>query len=205
MTAMVLKSEIEKTVQWCKVWREVVQQAKVGAEVRSHMSGAFQHLCLEHHTGLLRLAEVGIYGAAFALYRPQFDAFVRGAWIRACASDVWIGGFQKNEKQPPVIKNIINSLEKVDGYEDGLLTKFRETAYGLLCDFTHGGTVQVRMRVAPGSIKMGWSEDHVAGLLRSSSALALLGCIEISRLAKDEEMANEFAFRHKSIYSIDVR
>ncbi|ALX11470.1 hypothetical protein P350_07880 [Burkholderia cepacia JBK9] len=166
MPGKMLHDEIARSIKWYAGYSELVDGAVLDMTVRRHMAGAFQHLCFEHHLASLRLVQAEIYGAAFALYRPQFDAFARGAWVRACASDDWIDGFRKNEMQPPNFKDLISNLERVEGYEDGTLSNYREIAYGLLCDFTHGGAVQIRMRVAAGTIKQAWAEEHVAGLLK---------------------------------------
>ncbi|MBR8005648.1 DUF6988 family protein [Burkholderia vietnamiensis] len=200
MQGKILKDEIERAIAWYSGWGALVDGAAIDMTVRQHMSAAFQHLCLEHHVALIHLVQADIYGAAFALYRPQFDAFTRGAWVRACAPDDWIEGFRSGDKQPPNLKDLISDLERVEGYGDGFLSSFRDTAYGLLCDFTHGGAVQIQARVASGAIKQRWAEEHIAGLLRSSSALTYLACIEIAHLADDKTLANEFAVRHQRAY-----
>lgn len=200
MPGKILQDEIDRAAEWYSGWGELVDGMSIDMTVRQQMSAAFQHLCLEHHVAVIRLVQSDMYGAAFALYRPQFDAFTRGAWVRACASDDWIEGFRAANKQPPNLKDLISDLERVEGYDDGSLSNFRETAYGLLCDFTHGGAVQIRARVASGTIKQQWTDEHVAGLLRSSSALTFLACVELAQLSKDKKLASEFAARHQHAY-----
>lgn len=197
----ILIDEISRANHWLAAWGKVMVSIPIANEGRPHVSAAFQHLCLEHHLGILRLVEQEIFGSAFALFRPQFDAFVRGAWIRVCASDAWIGGFLKGENRPSDLRALIEALEHAGAYDHGQLSDFRDRAYAVLCDFTHGGSVQIRSRMKVGAIEQGWEHKHVSGMLKSSSALAYLGLLEMAHLSDcPDELAGALSEAHQKIY-----
>ncbi|MDN7851320.1 DUF6988 family protein [Burkholderia seminalis] len=201
MAEQILVDGIERADLWLREWGKLVGDVSIANEQRQHASAAFQHLGLEHHVAILRLVHAEIYGSAFALFRSQFDAFTRGAWLRVCASDAWIEKFLRGDSRPSDLKELIEGLEAAGAYEPGHLSGFRDKAYALLCDYTHGGSVQLRSRMGDGSIAQGWEHKQVSGLLTSSCGLSLLGLLELAKLSDTpDELARKLGEAHMNIF-----
>lgn len=192
--------ELERAARWAMNWRALIDDLTIEPPERRKIAAAFHHLALEHHAAIAYLIHGGIHGAAFALFRSQFDAFTRGVWIRACASEKFIKRFLQNGGRPPDLMELIRQIERKEDFWGNDLGRFYEMAYGMLCDFTHGGATQIRARVNDGKIEQAWAHAHVAALLLASSRLSYLGCIEFARLVDDAELASSFAERHRAIY-----
>jgi hypothetical protein len=67
---------------------------------RSRVAAALHQLSIEHFTGIHVLIGTGVNSAAFALYRPQFEAYLRGAGYHRCATDMQVAGLIGG-KEPP--------------------------------------------------------------------------------------------------------
>lgn len=56
--------------------------------MRARVAVALHHLCIEHRAAGHVLVDSDVRGSAFALYRPQFEAYVRANWYFDCASEI---------------------------------------------------------------------------------------------------------------------
>ena len=59
----------------------------ISREKRVLLAVSCYDVVIEHHIGIAVLLRSNINGSAFALLRPLFETFVRGAWLRHCATD----------------------------------------------------------------------------------------------------------------------
>lgn len=80
-------------------------------------------------------------GSAFALLRPTFEAFVRGLWLRHCATDSEIADFA-NDDEIEKIDKLLQEIESKDGYDVGVLSYIKKSAWSAMCSYTHGGIFQ---------------------------------------------------------------
>jgi hypothetical protein len=157
---------------------------------RNRVAVSLYHLCIEHHTGIHTLVDNNVYGSAFALVRPQFEAFVRGAWYHRCASDNQIDKFLRGGEPPP-IKEQIETLEALDGFSGGFLKGIKDNAWKNLSDFTHGGAIQVKARNTTDEVVSRYKSEHVAGIVSMSVTLSLLAAVGISAVAGDDMLATK--------------
>jgi hypothetical protein len=76
-------------------------------------------VAIEHHIGIAALLRSRINGSAFALVRPLFETFVRGVWLRHCATDEQIDQYV-GDRLNLKFWQILEAVEKVDGFGDGV-------------------------------------------------------------------------------------
>ena len=167
---------------------------------RTRVAAALHQLSLERYTGLHVLVGAGVPSAAFALYRPQLEAYIRGAWYHRCATDEQIDDFIAGE-EPPSPKKQMMALERSGAFDPGSLVRLKEMTWKNLCDFTHGGAIQVKARAAKlGQISQNFKLEHVAALLTSSATTAFLASIGIAAVADDEQTVLQLRDAFNSIY-----
>lgn len=166
---------------------------------RSKVSVSLQHLSIEHHTGIHTLVDHGVLGSAFALFRPQFEAYVRGVWYHFCATEDDLSRFLKGS-QPPRIDTLIQQLEHKGAYAEGNLRRMKSETWRNLCDFTHGGAIQVKARNTRDEIVRNYQLEHVAGLLTASATVALLAGTAIAAILESESLATNLQAAYRSIY-----
>lgn len=166
---------------------------------RARVSISLYHLCIEHYTGIHTLATHGVFGSAFALYRPQFEAYVRGAWLHFCASERHIGQFLKGN-DPPSIGTLIQELETKGAFDSGSLGHMKKQVWSNLNDFTHGGATQVKARNTPDGIVQSYKLEDVASLVTASATLSLLAGVGIAAVCESDALAVSLRDGYRSVY-----
>lgn len=167
---------------------------------RVRVAAALHQLSVEHYTGIHVLVSTGVYSAAFALYRPQLEAYVRGAWYHRCATEEQVQGLIAGE-EPPGFKAQIVALEETVLFETGSLLRLKEMTWRNLCDFTHGGTIQVKVRASTlREIGKDFKVEHVASLLTASATTALLAGVGLAAVAENDPVAIKLQAAFNAIY-----
>ncbi len=96
---MTLELQLEESAKWMKRCVSIVNGLDFETTKRLRLSLSLLHLCVEHQTGIHVLVDHGVIGSAFALIRPQFEAYLKGVWFHRCATDEQISAF-------PEVKNL---------------------------------------------------------------------------------------------------
>lgn len=166
---------------------------------RLRVAIALLHLSLEHQTGIHSLVNLGVIGSAFALFRPQFEAYVRGVWYHRCATDAQVSSFIGGV-QPPKINVLIAEIEKLEAFDEKLLSSTKRQLWSNLNDFTHGGTTQVKARCTMDEITQNYKEEHITNLLTASASFSLMASIALSAALGTEALARELHSTFRRIY-----
>lgn len=197
---MPLKNALDLSEQWMDSCVAIVNSLTVPTTNRSRVAAAFHQLSIEHYTGVHVLVETGVYSAAFALYRPQFEAYLRGSWYHRCATDNQVNDLISGG-EPPSPKDQMVALENCGAFDVGSLQRLKQIAWNNLCDFTHGGSIQVKVRAARlGEIAQDFKPEHVASMLTASATTALLACVGLAAVAENEQAALKLSKAFHGIY-----
>lgn len=190
---------IDKSKRWMFKYSSLIDGLDFSTTNRSRVVISLHHLCIEHHTGIHTLVDNGVAGSAFALLRPQFEAYLRGVWYYLCAGDRQVEKFLGGEN-PPRVSSLILDLDKKAVFDEGLLNRLRKEIWGNLNDFTHGGLIQVKARNIEGEISQNYKPNHIIGLITSSATLALLAGVGISAVTDRDSLAIDLHRAFKVIY-----
>jgi hypothetical protein len=131
--------------------------------------------------------------------RPQFESYVRGVWYHLCAADNKVNEFIKGS-EPPRISVQLSDIEALSNFNSESLIATKIAVWGVLNDFTHGGTAQVRARITADGIKQNYKIEHIIGMLRWSSILSFLGYVGMTTIANNDLLANNLRENFHSIY-----
>jgi hypothetical protein len=145
-------------------------------------------ISIDHHAAIELLIEYGHRGSAAALVRPQFEAFLIGAWLHRCATDQKARKFLE-DKNPPKLTAMIGELETYDYVKCGLSILNQKIWKGL-CSYTHTGGLHVARRLTPTKIIANYSDEEMMDMLEVSNLVALIASYEISELAKNKNSVN---------------
>lgn len=99
---MELQSAIEKSEQWMIKASLMCDGIEIDSSARCRIPATLFHLCVEHQQGIYTLTKEELLGSAFALLRPQFEAYVRGVWYHHCASESKLDSFLKGSEPPKI-------------------------------------------------------------------------------------------------------
>lgn len=187
---MTLDATINKSSAWLNHCNSVLDNLPIKRTARNRISVGLFDLAMEHHGSIHILITNKHYGSAFALLRPQLEAFVRGTWFNLCATEKQIESY-KNDKEPPKINILISAIEKTPGYPENSLTRMKENTWSTLCGYTHGSYYHVAYRNTATEIVSDYDEKNITKLLRKSCSITLLTVTAIAVLIDDEELANK--------------
>ena len=184
------QTALDKSARWLSPCTSLIDGFSFSTTDRALIVASLYHLSIEHATGIHVLVERDVVGSAFALSRPQNEAYFRGAWYQWCASEKQVSDFLR-DGTPPKLGKLLEELEKKDAYRGGSLTRIKTKGLRNLNDFTHGGATQVNARNTSDEIVQRYKAEHIADLLASSAVSALLAGVGIASLAEDTILANK--------------
>jgi hypothetical protein len=153
----------------------------------------------EHHKAIQYLLKSSFVGSAFSLVRPTLETFVRGLWLRRCASDKEVENFAKDKISEKSFGTLIKDIEARPGYDVGVLSKVKKEAWSAMCSYAHGGYLQAVRRITPGQITENYSEDEMLEVINSSSAIALLAAFEIFSMAQRKDLIEAVLERMRGV------
>jgi hypothetical protein len=198
---MDLTEQITKAIEWIEKSLSLIDGVTFDTTNRARVSIALLHLSLEHQRGIVVLTDNEAYGSSLALFRPQFEAYVRGVWFQWCSQEKDIESFLAG-KEPEKIGVLIEAVEKLEGYEGAELSRIRQgEIWKSLNDYTHGGVIQVKARNTKDEIAYNYNSKHISNVIKASVALAYSAGVAIAKITNDEKLANALMTLHKQIYS----
>ena len=122
---------------------EQINDTEFKSEVRSQIAVSCLDLTLEYQKAIVVLISQSLYGSAFALVRVIFEAYVRGVWLYRCASDADLELFMDDKlDQKKKIGRLIEDLEKLPGFNRGVLSKAKTAWFDAMCSYTHSGYLE---------------------------------------------------------------
>jgi len=197
---MDISNIINKSAVFLNAINSLFDGVDAPASDRNRISLGLFSLALEHHGGIHTLVENKHYGSAFALLRPQFEAYVRGAWFNLCATEKHICNFKEN-KEPPKINTLIQELESTPGYIENTLMEAKQNTWSTLCAYTHGGFYHVAYRNKSGEVIADYESHHITRLINQACSISLLTGGAISVLLDSEELANQLIPIYDNIFN----
>jgi len=163
---------------------------EVSRERRALLSVSCYDTVIEHHIGISTLLKSNINGSAFALVRPLFETFVRGVWLRHCATEDEIDKYV-SDRLDKKFYQLIEEVEKLESFRDGVLSGLKESAWKAMNSYTHGGIQQVGRRSKDAYIEPDYSDEEVIEVVKLSGSFALLSLQQIAFEVGENELAIE--------------
>lgn len=203
---MNLNESHERAVKWMKRAFVLMDGLDFETTNKNNITMALLHLSMEHQKAICVLVGYGSFtGSAFALLRPQFEAYIRGLWFNRCATESQVEKFIVG-KDPPKIDELIAGIEKTPGFnKHGELKRKKDSLWKNLNDYTHGGIVQVKERNKNSEIVSNYCPEQTTWLLECSSRFSLLAGLEMAGVAQNDVLADELVSEHEKIYQAVLR
>jgi hypothetical protein len=162
---------------------ELFARHEYGVDTKTLALLAYVDLALEVHKAICLLTKAKLYGAAFALLRPVWDALLRALWINKVASAEQIEQafhdelhFGRTGEMFEAIKGAYFSEalppEEAEEEEEVAAKFFSllRQEWKATSSYTHLGGLQLSRRFAPnGELKPSYSDAEVFNALRSAT------------------------------------
>lgn len=152
------------------------------------LSASCLDIVIEHHIGICTLLKSKLNGSAFALVRPLFEAFVRGVWLRRCATEVEIDRYS-SDRPTKGFNKLIAEVEELEAFQDSMLSGLKANAWKAMNSYTHGGIQQAGRRLNASCIEPNYSDEAIVEVIKLSGSFALLAFQQIAIEAGKNELA----------------
>lgn len=161
------------------------------AQRRLRLAGGCLHLGFDHHDAVILLIEYGIYGSALALLRLMLESYIRGTWLLHCASELDLDILEKKDELDKKFGELVNEIEKLDGFSVGVLSKMKQDSWKLLNSFTHSGYQHIRRRNTHAWIESNYPDQELIAALNFAGAIAILSVLEFAKMAQSDELIKD--------------
>ena len=188
-------NESEELIQWID---RKINGVSVSSDEKTRIVAGCFDVVLENHKAIILLLSNKLNGSAFSLIRVQFEACVRGLWLKHCASTSQIEEF-KDEKLQKTFAQILAEVETKDGYKNGVLSRAKNAGWGAMNSFTHTGYSQVVRRNTESYIEPNYDIDEIEEVISFANALGLFASLEISILSGNNQLIKEISDKVKEL------
>jgi hypothetical protein len=177
---------------------EATYDLRMPEGLRTRAAGGCFAIAQDHHHGINILLGAGRLASALALVRSIYEAYVRGAWLDACASEQHVEQFLAGG-EPPALRNMLSELEQTERFQGGVLSAFKSLYWDQLCDFTHAGGLHVQRWNSDAGIEPNYDPEDIRQAIVFAQYLSGLSAIATVRLAGREDLVDELSARLQAL------
>ncbi len=186
----------ESFIQWLD---RQIDGIEMRSDLRNRLAAGCLEMTLEHQRGIVLLIAKNIHGSAFALIRPLFESYVRGIWLHKCASESNLDRFIKG-KDLGKFADLCAAVEKLEAFQEGLLSQIKMSSWKAMNGFTHTGIHQVARRHTEETIEANYDEVEILEAMKFACGIGWLAAIAICDLADNAELANAILQKVKDLF-----
>ena len=196
---MILEKALNNSELWMRSGINIIDDLSFDTSKRLQLSVSLLMHSIDIHSAIHTLVKFGVVGPAYALVRPQLEAYVRGSWFARCASDDQISSFIAG-KEPPKINELISDIKNVCPELGNSLEKCKNKLWKKLNDLTHGGIIQVKGRCTATEIKQNFTKQDIANLLTSVATMSFCASKELAEVTNNQSVIEKLCSNYGQIF-----
>ena len=157
------------------------------SDFRGSLAGGSLDAALEHHRAVVVLVEQQLFGSAFALLRPAYEACITALWCIYVATNHELDEFARGRyKLDP--QKVINRLKsKDDGDYTKTLQRLHSQSWDTLNGYVHSRNLAIQRRNAESFIGSNYDPEEVLEVLEFANTLAIIAAMELPGLTQDRD------------------
>ena len=141
-------------------------------------------IALDHHAAIVFLMKNTFYSSSFALLRSQFEAYLRGLWLKHCATDTQVSAFFRGAEPP---KTMVAEIESTEAFTSGVLSRIKRENWGAMCAFTHTGGLHLQHWQSQDSVEPTFAPKELEECLNCAELFGTMAGLELVQLRKSGE------------------
>jgi hypothetical protein len=149
---------------------------------RHRIVGAAFGISTDHHAAIVVLMRHTLYSSSFALLRVLFEAYLRGLWLKYCASDEHALRVFHGEEPP---KTIVAEIEATETFSHGVLSNIKNKTWRAMCAYTQTGGLQLQRWQSDSAIEPTFDEGELEECLNAAELFGAMACLELVQMSKD--------------------
>lgn len=148
---------------------------------RNRVVGASFAIALDHHHAIVFLMKNTFYSSSFVLLRCLFEAYLRGLWLKHCATDDQVTSFFGGAEPP---KSMLREIESTPAFMDKVLSRVKKESWNTMCAFTHTGGLHLQRWQSPDAIEPQFDTVELEECLNFSELFGAMAVLELIQLSK---------------------
>lgn len=189
----------ETLIRWLD---EQIDGLAIKSDDRSRFAAGCLDVALEHQKAIVLLIHNQLYGSAFSLVRPIFESYIRGVWLLNCATDEQLRQI-KRDKLRRSFEDLVKEVERVDGYDEGVLSEVKQRSWKAMNSYTHSGVLQITRRNKEATIEPNYDNDEIIEVLKFAIIVGLLAALAEALMAGSLTLANDILSKTENAFNAE--
>ena len=135
----------------------------------------------DHHAAIVFLMKSTFYSSSFALLRSLFEAFLRGLWLKHCATDELVSAFFRGGEPP---KTMVAEIESTEAFTGGVLLRIKRKNWSAMCAFTHTGGLHLQRWQSQDGVEPIFAPEELEECLNCAELFGAMAGLELVQLSK---------------------
>lgn len=135
----------------------------------------------DHHVAIVFLMKNTFYSSSFALLRSLFEAYLRGVWLKHCATDTQVSAFLQGGEPP---KTMVAEIESTETFSSGVLSRIKKENWSAMCAFTHTGGLHLQRWQSQDSVEPTFAPRELEECLNCAELFGTMAGLELVQLSK---------------------
>lgn len=174
-------ARIEAAEKFGSTLHHFVNGVEMAVTERNRISGTCFVIAQDHHHAILFLLKNTFYSSSFALLRCLFEAYLRGLWLKHCATDFQIRRFFDGDEPP---KTMVAEIEATPAFSNRVLSRMKKETWGTMCAFTHTGGLHLQRWQSEDGIEPKFEDVELEECLNFAELFAAMAALELVQLSK---------------------
>lgn len=134
-----------------------------------------------HHAAIVFLLKNTFYSSSFAMLRSLFESYLRGLWLKHCATDTQVSDFFRGVEPP---KTMVADIESTEAFTSMVLSRIKKESWKVMCDFTHTGGLHLQHWQSQDSVEPIFEPNELEECLNCAEIFGTMAGIELVQLSK---------------------
>ncbi|MBC7621864.1 MAG: hypothetical protein H7232_00590 [Aeromicrobium sp.] len=156
---------------------------EVVASNRNRAAGASFSIAMDHHHAIFFLLKHTFHSSSLALSRCLFEAYLRGLWLKHCATEGQVEDFIKGGEPP---KTMVAEIEATPAFAEGALSRIKKTHWSAMCAFTHTGGLHLQRWQTPDAVEPNFDVGELEECLNMAELFGAMSTLELVQMSKAE-------------------
>jgi len=135
----------------------------------------------DHHAAIIFLMKKEFYSSSFALLRILFEAYLRGLWLKHCATDTQASAVFRGDEPP---KTMIAEIESTEAFTSGALSRIKKNNWSAMCAFTHTGGLHLQRWQSQDGVEPTFSPEELEECLNCAELFGAMAGLELMQMSK---------------------
>ena len=166
---------------FCVELHGLTNEVEMSESMKNRAASTCFAIAQDHHAAIVLLMENTFYSSSFTLLRSVFEAYLRGLWLKHCATEVQAAEFFQGTPPP---KTMVAEIETTPGFSNGVLSRIKKANWDSMCEFTHTGGLHLQRWQSHDAVEPKFDEEEIEECLNCAELFGAMAGLEQVQLRK---------------------